>query len=162
MALTLTGDGDITGLAVGALPSNVIGADTPAFSVYQNAVTSLTSATFVKVAFQVEEYDTNNCFDNVTNFRFTPNVAGYYQITGFVLTATSSAQIIVSIYKNGAEYKRGLQMTSGQNNGMVTALVYFNGSSDYVELYCYQSAATQNTNPNQAFTYFQGAMVRAA
>jgi hypothetical protein len=134
----------------------------PAFSVYQNAATSLTSATFVKVAFQVKEYDTASAFDNTTNYRFQPTTPGYYMFVGAVLAAISTAQIIVSLYKNGAEYKRGIQIASGQTNGNVSGLVYLNGSTDYVELYCYQSAATQNTSTSSVYTYFQGYLARGA
>ena len=50
----------------------------PAFSAYANAATSLTNGAFTKISFQVEDYDTNN---NFASSRFTPTVAGYYQIS---------------------------------------------------------------------------------
>lgn len=50
----------------------------PAFSAYQSSAQTLSSGTITKIEFQTEEFDTDNCFDNAINYRFTPNVAGYY------------------------------------------------------------------------------------
>ncbi len=55
MALTLTGDGDITGLAVGALPADVIGAG----AVLQVQSTYLTSATQLTSAGALHELSTS-------------------------------------------------------------------------------------------------------
>ena len=135
----------------------------PAFSAYQSSATSLTSGVFVKIALQTEDFDTNNCFDNATNYRFTPNVAGYYQIIASVTVNTTATVVIASIYKNGSENKRGTQLGSGAaSNSIATGLIYLNGSTDYVEMYGYQAAATQNTNTSSVLTYFQGTMVRTA
>jgi hypothetical protein len=43
-----------------------------------------------------------------------------------------------------------------------TALIYLNGSTDYVELYVFQGAASQNLSASSAYTYFQAAMIRSA
>ena len=47
----------------------------PAFSAYQSSAQTLSSNTVTKIQFQTEEFDTANCFDSTTNYRFTPNVA---------------------------------------------------------------------------------------
>ena len=36
-------------------------------------------ATNTKIVFNAKEFDTANAFDSTTNYRFTPQVAGYYQ-----------------------------------------------------------------------------------
>jgi hypothetical protein len=58
---------DSTGLASGGVAQTNVGSGVagtgPAFSVYANAVTSVANVTFTKIAFQVEEFDTNNNFD---------------------------------------------------------------------------------------------------
>jgi hypothetical protein len=160
MALVLTGDGDITGLAVGALPSNVIGADTPAFSAYNNAATSLTQNVYTKIAFQVEEYDTANCYDNVTNYRFTPTVAGYYLVIGSFQVATTSGGMKLALYKNGSSYKLLGQAEPSTGFTYGSCIVYLNGSSDYIELYALQNQATQNTVVSSGVVFFQAAMIR--
>jgi hypothetical protein len=134
--------------------------DGPAFSAYQSTLQSTTSATTTKIQFQTEEFDTASCFDSTTNYRFTPNVAGYYQVSGAVVYAGSTAAIVVYIYKNGSSYKRGTNPPTSGGSAM-SALVYLNGSTDYVEFYAI-SYATQNTTVGIDNTYFQAVMVRGA
>jgi hypothetical protein len=131
----------------------------PAFSVYASTTTSTATATFTRLLFATEEFDTNS---NFASNRFTPTVEGYYQING--ATAGGYSTLIVSVYKNGTEYKRGTQAlgaTLSQAN--VSTLVYLNGSTDYVELYWYQaSGSTQNSTQGIALSYFNGCLVRGA
>lgn len=132
----------------------------PAFSAYQSVASSLVGGTYSKITFDVEEFDTNNCF---ASSRFTPTVAGYYQITGSLQTA-SSAVAAAAIYKNGSAHKTGIYSGTAFTNGIypVTCLVYLNGTTDYVELYGYNGSTTQNTGAQSNITYFQAAMVRSA
>ena len=129
----------------------------PAFSAYQSTLQSTSSGVTTKILFQTEEFDTNSNFASST---FTPTVAGYYQVTGGVVYAGSTAAVVPFIYKNGAVYKRGTNPpTSG--GAAMSALVYCNGTTDYVEFYSV-SFATQNTSVGIELTYFQAAMVRSA
>ena len=54
----------------------------PAFRAYNVAVQNISNATWTKVQLTTELFDTNSNFDNSTNYRFTPTVAGYYQFNG--------------------------------------------------------------------------------
>jgi hypothetical protein len=146
----------------------LVSGNQPAFSAYSNANQSIANLTFVKISFQVEEFDTANCFDSTTNYRFTPTVAGYYQVTGqAVITNNAVGSVLISIYKNGSRFKdgSGYQNSAGiASEAMVSSLIYFNGSTDYVELYALQnSGITLNILTNAPFgTYFQASMIRAA
>jgi hypothetical protein len=142
--------------------------DGPAFSSFMSTSPSWSNSVFTKVPLNTEEFDTANCFDNATNFRFTPNVAGYYQINGcisFGNTAATSAGI-TSIYKNGAEFKRGNYISLNAGNftqAIVSVLVYMNGSTDYLELYGIQiSGGNLSINGGSSATYLQASMVRGA
>jgi hypothetical protein len=134
----------------------------PAFSAYANTNQSITAATTTKINFQVEVFDTNN---NFASSRFTPTVAGYYQITAGVSTVTASLTngFFIAIAKNG-----GQTLVSGyvlpQVTGVVVigGLVYLNGSTDYVEITAYQGGMAQTTFGRADQTYFQGVLVRAA
>lgn len=156
MAMTLNGT---TGIV---LPT----AAAPAFSAYASAATTTTNNAFTKIAFQVEEYDTNNNYDNTTNYRFTPTVAGYYQISaGVQFAADPDGGVAVVIYKNGTAYRTGSFFPNGNISpvAVVSALVYFNGSTDYVEIYGYQaSGGNLNTVSGINFSYFNGVFVRSA
>lgn len=84
-----------------------------------------------KVQFNTESWDTDNAFDSTTNYRFTPQKAGYYTVN---INVGCTYQSIVSIWKNGAEY-----LTAGWGSGgaytSTGGLVYLNGSTDYIEGY---------------------------
>ena len=108
--MTINGSGTIGGLSVGGLPAGTVNSATildgsvaqvdvapnvagngPAFSAYQSTAQSLPQNVITKIQFQTKEFDTANAFDAVTNFRFQPLVAGYYQVTGSFQIATTQA-----------------------------------------------------------------------
>jgi len=114
----------------------------PAFSVYASANQTVTSSVETKVQLNTEEFDTNNCFDSATNYRFTPTVAGYYQVNGILRgsAATTLTLIMAILYKNGGLYLRGQENGYSLSGGsaiqvVVSTVVYLNGSTDYLELY---------------------------
>lgn len=144
-----------------------LGIQGPAFSAYQSSAQSVSNNIITKIQFQAEEWDTAGCFDNTTNYRFTPNVPGYYQVNGAAtVTAVGSYFCLAEIYKNGSAYKYG-NLTNANASGYpttnVSAQVYLNGTTDYIELYVFQfSGSAQNLAGNTQSTYFQASMVRAA
>jgi hypothetical protein len=142
----------------------------PAFSAYaNNTLQTITSGSQQKVLFQNEEYDTNSNFANST---FTPTVAGYYQLNAEVRLDGSSGtgEIMIVIWKNGSEYKRGTNQsgTSIATNFWamtVSSLVYANGTSDYFEIYAQQTSGgslTVTAVNSQNITWFNGCMLRVA
>ena len=152
-ALTISTSGNIS------LPATAA----PCFSAYQSTTQSIPNAApGTKLQFQTKEFDTANAYDNVTNFRFTPLVAGYYQINGsYSESGTAAGQIYVMIYKNGVEAKRGSQISVNATGVIASALIFLNGSTDYAEIFVYQSTgAAVNTNASSFLTYFQAAFVR--
>jgi hypothetical protein len=146
------------------LATNVAG-NGPAFSAYPSANQSVTSGVFTKVTYDVESFDTNN---NFASSRFTPTVAGYYQINARVTAAGfSTNQSVLSIYKNGNEAKRLMQIpnnTASNISPMGSALIYMNGSSDYLEVYVYQNSGSSQTFLGSYVpeAYFEGFLARAA
>lgn len=133
---------------------------TPAFSAFQSAAQTLASSTFTKLQFQTKEFDITNSFDAVTNYRFQPTLPGYYQVNGAVEIGTTQTQVAASIFKNGAEFKRGGDAVT-TNNSNVSALIFLNGESDYIELFGF-FVIGQTTSAVQATTYFQAAFIRGA
>ena len=80
-----------------------------AFSAYMGSTQSIPDSTPTKVQFGTEDYDVGSYYDNATNYRFTPLVAGYYLITGRVQLgslSTAGALGLLEVYKNGSSYKR--------------------------------------------------------
>ena len=144
-----------------------------AFAAWASNAQALTSNVFTKIQFNTEVFDTNNCFDNTTNYRFTPNVAGYYQVNGlipFTLSSgsTNATQLLISLYKNGSEYLRGNNsaMTDAYTTQTVSTVMYMNGTTDYIELYgySYQGSGTSTAANGNSFSapYFSAALVRGA
>lgn len=132
----------------------------PMFSAYAGTATSLVSATPTKVRFFTEEYDTTSAYDNATNFRFTPQVAGYYRVTAAVQLAATTASIVLYLYKNGSNFKHLTYSASTSAESEAGSVdLYLNGTTDYIEIFCLQGAATQNCTTGAASTYFQAALI---
>jgi hypothetical protein len=155
------------------LASGVAG-NGPAFSAYATAAQTVTNGVVTKVILGLENFDTANCFDSATNYRFTPNVAGYYQINGAIYGTSLSlytVSCLAVIYKNGSAYLGGAfantQGSTGSNAASsVCSLIYMNGTTDYVELYGYLAGTgtlqLQNTSSLGLMCQFSGSLMRAA
>lgn len=138
MTVTIDGTSGIT-YPAGTIQGTGYG---PAFSAYLGANTSITTNTWTKIPMATELFDTANCYDNSTNYRFTPNVAGYYQINAEARVNGTSVTIVgVRIDKNGGVLGAGIiYMPSGVSaaqNVCCGHVIYMNGSTDYVEAYGY-------------------------
>jgi len=139
----------------------MVSGNMPAFSAYLNGSKSISASTFTKVQCNTEEFDTNSNYDNATNYRFTPTVAGYYQVSGQITPAGAVTRLIATIYKNGTLFKYGTDYSAG-NRGVVSCLVYCNGSTDYLELYGYVTSVSASFAGSVSDCYFQACMVRGA
>lgn len=138
----------------------------PAFSVYVSSNQSISTSANVKIPFNAKVFDTASCFDNTTNYRFTPNVAGYYQFNLKVQMQGTPGDVFCTINKtNGTEIYRGSRGVGGLNTVTASAVMYLNGSTDYVEAYIYSSnvaGITGGAITSGDQCYFNGAMVRGA
>lgn len=150
--------------------TGTVGMDGPAFSAYMtnsSAAQSISGSTWTKVKLDTEEFDTNSNFDTAT-YRFTPTVAGYYQVNASALISyTSSAPSIIqaAIYKNGTSYKAGylgIVNPGPYGNVAVSALIYFNGSTDYIELYAWSNSASATVEYSSGRAFMNGCLVRGA
>jgi hypothetical protein len=134
----------------------------PAFRAYRNGSQTISAATTTKVAFNAETFDTNSNYDPTTNFRFTPTVAGYYQVNSTVGFTTGAGQLV--IYKTGSTYQTGLEVTYNASLGghiPISDIVYCNGSTDYIEIYVYLTTGT-TISSGETNTSFSASMVRGA
>ena len=140
--------------------ASTFGSTGPSFSAYLNSSQSFTGGVYTKVQLNAEEWDTNSNFDSSTNYRFTPTVAGYYQVNCQAQqTNTYSGTNVVAIYKNGAAYKSATLSTFGPPT--LSAMVYLNGSTDYIELYA-NLGTSQTMTASSVFVYMSGFLARAA
>ena len=136
-------------------------ANTPAFFVKVNAAQTITTATWTQVSFQTEMLDTDSAY-NTTDFKFTPQTAGWYYLfasQGWNSTVDFEATYI-QICKN--------QTTQPGVSSAIVANVYYNtlktaviveanGSSDYFAVSCYQaSGSNKDTQTDTTQAHFGG------
>ena len=150
--------GDGTWVAAG-------GTNTPYFRAGMSGDITPADATWVKMTFDTEVYDSGGDFDSSTNYRFTPTTAGYYYITlsGSVYKpGTILNNGTMGIRFNGSEIA-GVQFGNhgSQFSNVVLKtdmILLFNGSSDYVEGWAYVDTSTGAAGQvsSGASTYFQG------
>ena len=133
----------------------------PTFSAFrQTSTQSITAGVWTKVQFNGESWDTANAFDSTTNYRFTPLTAGYYQMSASIQVTGTSGQY-GAFYKNGSEYKR---FVDGQTNNMGmsgSCIAYFNGSTDYMEIYAQGAAGSPVVSNNATTNWFMGIGIRS-
>ena len=124
--------------------------NTPAFEAYLSADQNLPNTTITKVQWDSETFDTDNCYDNTTNYRFTPNVAGKYFVYTQTEIAESNSSALekarVYIYKNGSSISdSGFDFRA---NPIITATtcisktVICNGTTDYIEIFAFMDSNT--------------------
>jgi hypothetical protein len=163
VAATITGGGGIT-VTNGSGSISLANNNSPAFLAFATSSQSITTNTFTKVTFSSTEFNVGTGYASST---FTPNVAGYYQINATIrMSGTLITDSILSVYKNGAEFKRVTQISPQQNNITLVGsmLVYCNGTTDYIEIYGLITATSPQYNyvNNAVTSFFSGALVRGA
>jgi hypothetical protein len=137
----------------------------PAFSAYLSSNQSVTDSVPTKAQLGTELFDTNGNYDNTTNYRFTPTVAGYYQVNfvGVGLGTSNIAYLGVYIYKNGSPYvvNNFIPSSTSFSSAMVSAIIPMNGSTDYLEFYVQVNGGTSpSIEGGQVNTQASAAMVR--
>jgi len=144
----------------------MVSGNMPAFSAYADTAQTVTSNVFTKVTFGTEEFDTNN---NFASSRFTPTVAGYYQINANIYCKASSSisNVAIAFYKNGSAFifPMGIAVSTGEPLISSSCLVYFNGSTDYLEVYSRiigTGTITLGFNDSATTSRFSGVLVRSA
>jgi len=142
-----------------ATQTGVGGTNTPAFKVYLSSNQSVTNSTDTKINLNTEVFDTDNAFDNTTNYRFTvPSGKGGkyyfgYQVWYFDANAGTSNFADVSLRINGS----GNNTTLIRKYGSFTNHnLSFSGNTtlslndgDYVEMWSY-TQFTSGTNTIKA------------
>ena len=158
--LTSNGSGTLT-------TNNIGGQNTPSFHAFLSADQgSLSDAATVKMQVNSETYDSGTVYDNSSNYRFTPGVAGKYFIYGAVLMSSAATANLreaeVYIYKNGSVIGKTSFNYVDQYSQSATPMlniVDVANTTDYYELYAQLN--TQNSgnwkavgDSTQQRTYF--------
>jgi hypothetical protein len=114
----------------------------PAFFAYAGSNQTITNNTWTKIQVNTEDLDSGSKYDNSSNYRFTPTVAGRYVfqfgVNIFTSSQTDINYIQVAIYKNGSNYGymyndfQASRVYGFQTNGSFTIT---SDTDDYFELY---------------------------
>jgi len=128
------------------------------FYVYSGADQNIGSNAYTQVALNTKVFDLDSYF-NTSTYRYTPQVAGYYyiecQLSWRPKAADDNVNLAAHLYKNGNNYHStgsspylsanlstkpmghaSMKVGAGKEvENQVTAMVHFNGSSDYLEVY---------------------------
>ena len=118
--------------------------NTPAFAAVPSSNTATAHNTYTKVQCDTETFDSDGTYDNSSNYRFTPAVAGKYFIYGMVCQGSGTGvnnmeRQYTAIYKNGSKVVEtrhdGRNSAFGDTfSGTATIILDLDGD-DYVELY---------------------------
>jgi len=135
----------------------------PSFFAYNTSVQSISANTWTKITYPTASLNNGGSYDT-SNSRFTPNIAGWYFISSrFGFQPYTTGYNINQLQKNGGGFARGGMQNPNGNYGGITGtwIVYLNGTTDYVEIYCNSSGAF-NTEAGSAITWWQGHLVQQA
>jgi hypothetical protein len=137
----------------------------PSFRAYLSASQTLSAATWTKVAFNTENWDTDSCY-NTTTYRFTPTTAGKYIVDASCFMY-DGPEYRWFLYKNGAEYafldiKDNTSIDGMNPNLQGSTMVDMNGSTDYLEMYAFMRAgSTRRIDGGTVNNWFSAAWIRS-
>ena len=110
----------------------------PSFSVHRNDVGQTNITSLEKIEWTTENFDTNNDFDNITNYRFTPTVAGKYSLNAAIFWTAIIAgdELVLALRKNGTTIKQSTIFAGGDGGSQnISVIVDANGTTDYFEIF---------------------------
>ena len=126
--------------------SGIGGNNTPAFHVTLGSNQSISGNSFTKLQLNTELFDSDSCYDNATNYRFTPTSSGKYFFYGtfyVMMSGGDDALVQCRILKNGNTSNGAIEPTIRvKTDDTLTiqahSILTLNGSTDYVEFWVYQ------------------------
>jgi hypothetical protein len=168
--ITSDGAGTIT-LSSGMNTAVAAGTNnTPAFlAIRSSNQGNVADNTWTKIQFNTEKFDTDNTYDNSSNYRFTPGVSGKYklfsQVGGYGQSGGVANTMAIRIYKNGTdevETRRsfdGSEIAENATTAITTEAILDSDTNDYFEVYWYINTdggvnATVDYNATKLYTYF--------
>jgi hypothetical protein len=143
--LEVNGNTKVTGTITATVPT----ANTYVCNIGLAADQSIASGSDAQIDF-VDIDDINNWY-NPTTKRFTPTIAGYYHVdftVWFDPATVTTAQYNVQIRKNASTVLIIQQPTINNGTGQSltgSKLIYFNGTTDYIDFTAYQSTGVNRT-----------------
>jgi hypothetical protein len=104
--ITIGASGDTITVPTGAsltVPNGGLsGQNYPAFEAYLSADQSISDDVNTKVLADTEVFDTDSCYDNTTNYRFTPKLLEniLYMVNWIMLLTPGKQQLLITMERN--------------------------------------------------------------
>ena len=137
------------------------GTNTPAFSATMSGGQTIANNTFVKVAFDTEDFDVGGCFDT-TNKRFVvpSGQDGKYAI--FARSAVDgiddAEHVDIALYLNGSvvanTYYADYSPNGGRNIFVQTNKVFDLNATDYIETFLYHNEGDERSAENTRSLFY--------
>lgn len=121
---------------------------------------TLATATWTKLALATQDFQQGTGYVTGTA-RFTPTVAGFYDIsaTADLKTTVDQTAFVLGAYVNGTLNRTGAHSRAsgtGHVGASLTTKVYLNGTTDYLEIWAYQdSGASKLVDSTASLTHVQ-------
>jgi hypothetical protein len=158
------------------LGANVAGNGPAFYACNSGAMQSVSNGTDTTLAFQSEVFDVGNCYNNtaspvtqngvsVPGYGFAPNIAGYYQINANQTFSPNATGVrFIKLLKNSNIVAASSSNGSGADwsSQAVSALVYLNGTGDYVIIQAWQDSGVSLSFASTSWNSFSASLVRAA
>jgi hypothetical protein len=140
--------------------AGVAGGDAIGFSAHKNGVTqSLTAATWTKVTFGAELYDSGSFYDTA-NSRWTPPSGQIHIDCGMdVAGHTIDTFVAISIYKNGSGFRSVNLYSPSTAAGATLSIDDIANGTDYYEMWAYIPSAGTPTILGGIGTFLMGAFL---
>lgn len=174
VATTVSATGNVTSAIVNAntiyLGGNLLTINNATTPVGFRATTPVTNmsvnnGTQATMLYGTEEVDTNNAYDPATG-EFTPDVAGYYAVTWYIVTTVNGAnELLANLNKNGTLVAWGTNQTvaTAHWNGIggSASMIYLNGTTDNLSIALFNnSGSTATILASSGLSYFSAYLIR--
>ena len=156
---TSSGSGTITIGQSGETIAGIV-TNTPSFQVKKTSTQSISSASFTKLTWDAEDWDTDSAFAS-DKFTVPTNEAGkyYFQVTTEFANIDDGEFVQVLFYKNGSSQAgttaRWYAPGSNDDVRARTSVILDLSAADYVEAYVYHNEGSSQ-NASSSETFFRG------
>ena len=156
---TSSGSGTITIGQSGETIAGIV-TNTPSFQVKKTSTQSISSASFTKLTWDAEDWDTDSAFAS-DKFTVPTNEAGkyYFQVTTEFANIDDGEFVQVLFYKNGSSQAgttaRWYSPGSNDDVRARTNVILDLSAADYVEAYVYHNEGSSQ-NASSSETFFRG------
>jgi hypothetical protein len=132
--------------------------NTPAFHAHLGSNQTVAHNTVTKINFNTEIFDSDGTYDNSTNYRFTPGVAGKYFIYYQVQNQNQTDYIYVRIRKNGSDIQVETHYTGADVDDTSKGFTIVDSDADdYFEIHLQQTKGSDAVvRSGNAYTFFGG------